>query len=79
MISISLWFLALSIIMIYMYKCTKKPHRFPPGPPRFPMIGSLPFIATKTNPTEPRSLLSGMRQGKNNLRIVIKNFTQLKC
>jgi len=32
------------LVLIFIYKSTRKPNQFPPGPPRLPIIGSLPYI-----------------------------------
>lgn len=54
-------------ILLLIYKGTKKPNRFPPGPPRLPIIGSLPYINIRSNPSEPPSLMTGILQGRNNV------------
>ena len=58
-----------ALVAYLIYKGTKKPQKFPPGPPRLPIIGSLPFIATKSKPSEPRSLLTGIREGTTTLSL----------
>ena len=52
-----------ALLILLTYKGTKKPKRFPPGPPRLPVIGSLPYIITKRDPSEPPSLMTGILQG----------------
>ncbi len=44
------------LFAIWYHKRTKKPPGFPPGPPRWPIVGSLPFIAGKNG-----NLLLGLR------------------
>jgi len=44
------------VFLIWFYKRTQKPKRFPPGPPRWPIVGSLPYISGKHN-----NLLLGLR------------------
>ena len=51
------------LIGLLLYKGTRKPKRFPPGPPRLPVVGSLPYMAIKSKPNEQRSLLTGARKG----------------
>ena len=34
-----------SLLAFLLYLSTRKPKNFPPGPPRLPMVGSLPFMA----------------------------------
>ena len=34
----------ISLLLLFLYKSIKKPNRFPPGPPRLPIVGSLSFI-----------------------------------
>ena len=36
--------LALTLLFICLWKSTRRPSKFPPGPPRLPIIGSLPYI-----------------------------------
>ena len=45
------------LVAFWLYKQTRKPEKFPPGPPRWPVIGSIPYISNKEN-----SLLLGLRQ-----------------
>jgi Cytochrome P450 len=42
--------------LVRFYRRTQKPEDFPPGPPRWPVIGSLPHISNKQN-----NLLLGLR------------------
>ena len=51
------------LLGILLYKGTRKPEKYPPGPPRLPLVGSSPYMAIKSKPAEPRSLLSGIRKG----------------
>ena len=52
-----------ALLILLTYKGTKKPKCFPPGPPRLPVIGSLPYIITRSDPSEPPSLMTGILQG----------------
>lgn len=52
------------LFVVLLYKGTRKPKRFPPGPPRLPIVGSMPYVLVRSQPTEPRSLMSGVLQGK---------------
>ena len=61
-----IWFLILLIVLL-ICKGTRKPKRFPPGPPRLPVVGSLPYMAAQSKPTEPKSLLTGIRKGMKDL------------
>ena len=51
------------LLILLTYKGTKKPEHFPPGPPRLPVIGSLPYIITRSDPSEAPSLMTGILQG----------------
>lgn len=33
-----------ALLAIFLYKSTRKPEKFPPGPPKLPMVGSLPYL-----------------------------------
>ena len=44
------------LFVIWFFKRTQKPTGFPPGPPRWPILGSLPYISGKHN-----NLLLGLR------------------
>ena len=44
------------VFIAWFYRRTQKPNGFPPGPPRWPLIGSLPYISGKHN-----NLLLGLR------------------
>ena len=51
---------ALFGLMIYLWKIkTSKPSKFPPGPPRYPIIGSVPFI---TPPNQSPNIFWGVCQ-----------------
>jgi len=50
--------------VLLLYKSTKKPNRFPPGPPRLPFIGSIPYMIVRSKPSESPSLMTGMLKGK---------------
>ena len=54
----------LVLIFFILYSGTKKPKHFPPGPPRLPVVGSLPYMVVKNKPSEPGSLLTGALRGK---------------
>jgi hypothetical protein len=43
------------VFLLWIYKRTQKPKDFPPGPPRWPLIGSLPYITGQNG-----SLLLGL-------------------
>ena len=47
---------------VWFYRRTRKPPNFPPGLPRWPVLGSLPHISNKQN-----NLLFGLRG-------IVKNF-----
>jgi len=34
-----------ALIVVYLFMKTMKPKRFPPGPPRLPYAGGIPFVA----------------------------------
>ncbi len=36
------------LFLIWVYKRTQKPEAFPPGPPRVPVLGSVPFLKGKS-------------------------------
>ena len=35
------------IITWYLWKSTRKPQNFPPGPPRYPFLGSIPYLTSR--------------------------------
>ena len=42
-----MWQIPLIIFfLLWIYFRTKKPKNFPPGPPRLPLIGSIPYLAS---------------------------------
>ena len=51
------------LIALLLYKSTRKPKCFPPGPPRLPVVGSLLYMAARGNYAEQRSLLTGAIKG----------------
>ncbi len=55
--------LAILVTVLLLYKGTIKPECFPPGPPRLPVVGSLPYMAIKSKSFEPRSIMTGARKG----------------
>ena len=64
--AINMWipiFVIIALLILLTYKGTKKPKSFPPGPPRLPIIGSLPYIMSRSDPSEPPSLMTGIIQG----------------
>ena len=65
----------LALLLLLIYKSTTKPKSFPPGPPRLPIIGSLPYIAVRNKPDDPPSVLTGTLKGKmyETLKSGIKN------
>lgn len=34
-----------ALLLVYLYVKTLKPKRFPPGPPRLPYVGGIPYVA----------------------------------
>ena len=63
-----IWFIVLLFVLL-IYKATRKPKNFPPGPPRLPVVGSLPYVVVQNKPSEPKSLLTGIRNGIKSLNI----------
>ena len=65
----------LTLLLLLIYKSTRKPEKFPPGPPRLPIIGSLPYIAVRNKPDDQPSVLTGTLKGKayETLNAIIKN------
>ena len=62
---ISILIVLIVVLIAYVtYKGTERPPNFPPGPPRLPIIGSLPYILIKSRKSEPRSFLTGIRKGE---------------
>ena len=64
--AINMWIpilVIIALLILLIYKATKKPKSFPPGPPRLPIIGSLPYIMSRSDPSEPPSLMTGIIQG----------------
>ena len=49
----------ITLLSIWIYRSTRKPERFPPGPPRLPFVGSLPYMMGSINRP---SLLAGLEQ-----------------
>ncbi|KAG8234638.1 hypothetical protein J437_LFUL019633 [Ladona fulva] len=45
-----MWFLVAILVVLLVYWVFSKPNNFPPGPPRLPLVGSLPFINTRKEP-----------------------------
>ena len=39
-----LYIAVVALLGILWYKSTRKPERFPPGPPKLPLVGSLPYL-----------------------------------
>ena len=56
--------IGLSVVLLLIFKSTRKPKKFPPGPPRLPIVGSLPYMAIRNRPSNPPSLLTGTLKGK---------------
>ena len=50
-------FIFVALLLTWIYLSTRKPKNFPPGPPRLPMLGSLPFM---TGSGSSPSLLHGI-------------------
>ena len=38
-----------ALLAYLVYKSTRKPERFPPGPPKLPIVGSLPYLENATS------------------------------
>jgi hypothetical protein len=45
------------LLLVWIYQSTRKPKNFPPGPPRLPVVGGLPFMGGSG---EKPSLLHGI-------------------
>ena len=50
----------LVLLPIWWYLNTKKPDKFPPGPPRYPLIGSLPFMLRKGSEQTEKCFMHGI-------------------
>ena len=50
----------LVLFTFWWYSNTTKPENFPPGPPRYPLIGSLPFMLRKGNQRTEKSFMHGI-------------------
>ena len=48
------------LFTLWYYVNTKKPDKFPPGPPRYPLIGSLPFMLRKGSSRTEKSFMHGI-------------------
>ena len=46
-IKMYLFIIFFTLFFYWLYQRTRKPKKFPPGPPRLPVLGSLPFIGVK--------------------------------
>ena len=68
-----IWFTVLLLVFL-IYKSTRKPKNFPPGPPRLPVVGSLPYMGVESKPSEPKSLLTGIRKGTNIFRYMSRHI-----
>jgi len=42
-----LYILFATLICYLFFKSTRKPEKFPPGPPKLPLVGSVPFVGVK--------------------------------
>ena len=54
-----LWVVFVVLVAVWIYKATRKPENFPPGPPRLPFVGGLPYMMGSGD--QP-SLLAGLEQ-----------------
>ena len=64
------------LFAIWYHKRTRKTAEFPPGPPRWPIVGSLPYIAGKNG-----NLLLGLQDGYyigNTPIVLVADFNVLK-
>jgi hypothetical protein len=52
-----IWTIFGILFVIWIYRSTRKPKNFPPGPPRLPVLGSLPFMGGSETK---KSLLHGI-------------------
>lgn len=50
------------LFLLWLLKATSKPPKFPPGPPRLPLIGSLPYVADIGPNSKTDSLLPGIQK-----------------
>ena len=39
-----LYVLFFGLLVYLIYKSSRKPEKFPPGPPKLPLVGSLPYL-----------------------------------
>jgi hypothetical protein len=55
-------FLVALLLAAWFFLRSRKPNNFPPGPPRLPVIGSLPYIVTSgPKPSLMRGLIEQVR------------------
>lgn len=47
------------VLSVWLYQMTRKPENFPPGPPRLPLVGGIPYMMGSANRP---SLLAGLEQ-----------------
>ena len=52
--------LTITLVVIYIWKSTRRPGKFPPGPPRLPVVGSLPYAMSSAKTDMPPTILHGV-------------------
>ena len=60
MFNLILWSCFVVIFCIWWYANSTSPKKFPPGPPRYPLIGSLPFMLSRGRQGKEKSFMHGI-------------------
>ena len=60
MFNLILWSFFIVLFCIWWYANSRIPKKFPPGPRRYPIVGSLPFMLHRGRSTEEKSFMHGI-------------------